>query len=197
MREPIWKSYMITTAEPVLNSQQCDELIRIGESEPKINASIGAGIKNERVNNNYRKSNISWIPFPKAIPIYQVIGQWMETTNNNFFGFDNVQIAEQGQFSTYFKGGFYDWHMDSNVTMSSMPNVRKISMSLLLNDPKEFEGGDLDIFCGDSLDSKGNKITLQRGCAVFFASFLLHRVNTVTKGTRKTLVMWFSGTPLR
>ena len=48
MREPIWKSYMITTAEPILNSQQCDELIRIGESEPKINASIGAGIKNEK-----------------------------------------------------------------------------------------------------------------------------------------------------
>ena len=121
----------------------------------------------------------------------------MEVTNNNYFGFDTVQLSEQGQYAEYSKGGFYNWHMDSNTEMEAMPTVRKISMTLLLSDPKDFEGGELELFCGDTLDSEKNKFKLKQGYAVFFASFLLHRVMPVTKGNRKSLVMWFGGSPLR
>jgi PKHD-type hydroxylase len=195
--EPRWKSYIVETAEPVFTPQQCDELIRIGQGEPKINAAMGADNKNKKVDNRYRKSIISWIPFAKAVPIYQVLRQWMEVTNNNYFGFDTVQLSEQGQYAEYSKGGFYNWHMDSNTEMEAMPTVRKISMTLLLSDPKDFEGGELELFCGDTLDSEKNKFKLKRGYAVFFASFLLHRVMPVIKGNRKSLVMWFGGSPLR
>ena len=195
--EPRWKSYIVETAEPVLTPQQCDELIHIGQDEPKINATIVGKGKNKKIDYSYRKSIISWIPFAKALPIYQVIRQWMEVTNNNYFGFDTVQLSEQGQYAEYSKGGFYNWHMDSNTEMEAMPTVRKISMTLLLSDPKDFEGGELELFCGDTLDSEKNKFKLKRGYAVFFASFLLHRVMPVTKGNRKSLVMWFGGSPLR
>ena len=195
--EPRWKSYIVATAEPVLSPEQCDELISIGQNEPKINATIGTTEKITKLDEKYRKSIISWIPFAKAVPIYQVIRQWMEVTNNNYFGFDTVQLSEQGQYAEYHKGGFYNWHMDSNIEMASMPTVRKISMTLLLNDPKDFEGGDLEIFCGETLDSEKNKYKLKQGHAVFFASFLLHRVMPVIKGNRKSLVMWFGGSPLR
>ena len=195
--EPRWKSYIVATAEPVLSPEQCDELISIGQNEPKINATIGTTEKITKLDEKYRKSIISWIPFAKAVPIYQVIRQWMEVTNNNYFGFDTVQLSEQGQYAEYHKGGFYNWHMDSNIEMASMPTVRKISMTLLLNDSKEYEGGDLEIFCGETLDSEKNKYKLKQGHAVFFASFLLHRVMPVIKGNRKSLVMWFGGSPLR
>jgi PKHD-type hydroxylase len=195
--EPRWKSYIVATAEPVLTPEQCDELISIGQNEPKINATIGTTEKITKLDEKYRKSIISWIPFAKAVPIYQVIRQWMEVTNNNYFGFDTVQLSEQGQYAEYHKGGFYNWHMDSNVEMASMPTVRKISMALLLNDPKDFEGGDFEIFCGETLDSEKNKYKLKQGHAIFFASFLLHRVMPVIKGNRKSLVMWFGGSPLR
>jgi len=195
--EPRWKSYIVATAEPVLTPKQCDELIRIGQSEPKINAAIGGKGRNKKIDYSYRKSIISWIPFAKALPIYQVIRQWMEVTNNNYFGFDTVQLSEQGQYAEYSKGGFYNWHMDSNTEMEAMPTVRKISMTLLLNDSKDFEGGDLELFCGETLDSEKNKFKLKRGYAVFFASFLIHRVMPVIKGNRKSLVMWFGGSPLR
>ena len=195
--EPRWKSYIVATAEPVLSPEQCDELISIGQNEPKINATIGTTEKITKLDEKYRKSIISWIPFAKAVPTYQVIRQWMEVTNNNYFGFDTVQLSEQGQYAEYHKGGFYNWHMDSNIEMASMPTVRKISMTLLLNDPKDFEGGDLEIFCGETLDSEKNKYKLKQGHAVFFASFLLHRVMPVIKGNRKSLVMWFGGSPLR
>ena len=195
--EPRWKSYIVATAEPILTLQQCNELIRIGQSEPKINATIGIDNKNTKLDERYRKSIISWIPFTKAMSIYQVIRQWMEVTNNNYFGFDTVQLSEQGQYAEYHKDGFYNWHMDSNIEMSAMPTVRKISMTLILNDSKDYEGGDLEIFCGDTMNSEKNKFKLERGYAVFFASFLLHRVMPIIKGNRKSLVMWFGGTPLK
>ena len=81
--ETRWKSYIVETAEPVLTPQQCDELIRIGQNEPKINATIGTMAKTTKLDESYRKSIISWIPFAKALPIYQVIRRWMEVTNNN------------------------------------------------------------------------------------------------------------------
>jgi len=195
--EPRWKSYIVATAEPVLTPEQCDELISIGQNEPKINATIGTTEKITKLDEKYRKSIISWIPFAKAVPTYQVIRQWMEVTNNNYFGFDTVQLSEQAQYAEYYKDGFYNWHMDSNVEMNNMPTVRKISMTLLLNDPKNFEGGDLELFCGETLDSEKNKFKMKQGYAIFFASFLLHRVMPVIKGNRKSLVMWFGGSPLR
>ena len=191
--EPHWKSYIVASTKPVLTPQQCDELIKIGQSEPKINATIGTTDLDER----YRKSIISWIPFAKVVPLYQVIRQWMEITNNNYFGFDTVQLSEPAQYAEYSKGGFYNWHMDSDIEMKLMPTVRKISMTLLLSDPKDYEGGDLEIFNGDTLNSEKNKFKLKQGYAVFFASFLLHRVMPVIKGNRKSLVMWFGGSPLR
>ena len=195
--EPRWKSYIVATAEPVLTPKQCNELISIGQNEPKINATIGTTDKITKLDERYRKSIISWIPFAKALPIYQVIKNWMEVTNTNYFDFDTVQLSEQGQYAEYSKDGFYNWHMDSNVEMATMPTVRKISMTLLLNDSKDFEGGDLELFCGETLDSEKNKFKLKQGYAVFFASFLLHRVMPVIKGNRKSLVMWFGGSPLR
>ena len=195
--EPRWKSYIVATAEPVLTPKQCDELISIGQNEPKINATIGTTDKITKLDERYRKSIISWIPFAKALPIYQVIKNWMEVTNTNYFDFDTVQLSEQGQYAEYHKGGFYNWHMDSNTEMAAMPTVRKISMTLLLNDSKDYEGGDIEIFCGETLDSEKNKFKLKQGYAVFFASFLLHRVMPVIKGNRKSLVMWFGGSPLR
>ena len=163
----------------------------------KMEDSVKFNYKIIKLDERYRKSIISWIPFAKAVPIYQVIRQWMQVTNNNYFGFDTVQLSEQAQYAEYHKSGFYNWHMDSNTEMAAMPTVRKISMTLLLNDLKDYEGGDLEIFCGETLDSEKNKFKLKQGYAVFFASFLLHRVMPVIKGNRKSLVMWFGGSPLR
>ena len=45
--------------------------------------------------------------------------------------------------------------------------------------------------------TENNKVKLIQGQAVFFASFIKHRVAPVTRGVRKSLVMWFGGPPLR
>ena len=69
-----------------------------------------------------------------------------------------------------------------------------IGIWIAISDPSEFEGGDL-LF---SEVHKGKApIKLKRGHAVFFASFLRHKVDTVTKGNRKSLVVWFGGPPFK
>ena len=115
----------------------------------------------------------------------------MKTTNGNHFGFDGMQITEMAQYTEYPEGGFYDWHIDSDTNFAHEPTVRKISMTLLLSPDNEFEGGDLELM------KEGQPAKLKQGHAIFFASFIRHRVTPVIRGNRKSLVMWFGGTPLR
>ena len=75
--------------------------------------------------------------------MYKTVERLMLKTNANHFGFENMQITEQAQYTEYPEGGFYDWHTDNNVMMAHEPPVRKISMTLLLSPESEFEGGGL------------------------------------------------------
>ena len=116
---------------------------------------------------------------------------WHIMNHYNHFGFEDVKVTEQAQFTEYPEGGFYDWHMDSDTNMAHEPPVRKISMTLLLNDPSEFEGGHLELM------APGKYAELKQGHAICFASFLNHRVNKVTRGVRQSLVVWFGGKPFK
>ena len=200
MREPTWKSYAVLLPEPILTPEQCEKIIRIGQTQPQTKGGLMKGpTPSHTIDYTYRKSTISWIPFDLAPEIYGIIFNGMATTNTNFFAFDDMQMNEPGQYAEYSKGDFYDWHIDIGVNMAPMPMVRKISMSILLNDPKEFEGGEVEIFGGKFKDDTQHEHVqkLKQGQALFFASFFLHRVNTVTEGNRKALVMWFGGTPFK
>ena len=191
--EPRWKSYIVETTRPIFTPEQCRDIINAGRAEPKQDAQVGnkEGIKGGVIDTKTRTSHISWIPFKTMQPMYKKIEQIMKATNGNHFGFDGMQITEMAQYTEYPSGGFYDWHMDSDVNFAHEPTVRKISMTCLLSHESEFEGGELQ------LEKEKNKIKLVQGQAVFFASFLLHRVAPVTRGVRKSLVMWFGGPPLR
>jgi len=177
--EPRWKSYVVVTTKPVLTPEQCDEVIRLGQSAPNERAKIGTGTgtladsKNKnRYDTKMRVTTIGWIPFDQGSPMYSIIEQWMLNTNVNHFGFEGVQITEQAQYTEYPKGGFYEWHVDNDLVMENMPPVLE-----LIDDKK--------------------RPNLKRGYAIFFASFIRHRVKPIIKGNRKSLVMWFGGPPLK
>ena len=192
--EPRWKSYIVETTQPIFTPKQCQMIINAGRSEPKQNASVGndkEGSKGEVIDTKTRTSHISWIPFSKMTDMYKDIERIMKTTNGNHFGFDGMEINELAQYTEYPEGGFYDWHVDNDVNMQHEPPVRKISMTLLLSPESEFEGGDLELM------KEGKIAKLKQGHAVFFASFIRHRVKPVTRGRRQSLVMWFGGTPFK
>ena len=184
--EPSWKSYIVGTNDPIFTPEQCQEIIKIGREQPKEEAKVGdkgdAG-----VNLKQRTSDISWIPFDKAVPMYQTIEELMLKTNNNHFGFQGMQLTEPAQYTEYQAGGFYDWHVDNDVTFEKEPPVRKISMTLALSPDDEYEGGGLELM------EEGKFVRPKQGHAIFFASFCRHRAVQVTKGLRRSLVMWFGG----
>ena len=188
--EPKWKSLIVETTGPIFTPEQCQLIINAGRSEPVQNGQVGGGAAGV-VDTKTRTSHISWIPFNKMPEMYSTLEQIVNKTNNNHFGFEGVKITEQAQYTEYPAGGFYDWHMDSDVVGMNEPPVRKISMTCLLSHESEFEGGGLELM------SDGKIARPKQGQAIFFASYIRHRVIPITKGTRKSLVMWFGGTPFK
>ena len=191
--EPRWRSFIVETTQPIFTPEQCKMIIDAGRTEPKQDAQVGSskGIKGGELDTKTRTSHISWIPFKKMGDMYKDIERIMKTTNGNHFGFDGMQITEMAQYTEYPEGGFYDWHVDNDVNFAHEPPVRKISMTCLLSPESEFEGGDLELM------KEGSTVKLKQGHAVFFASFIRHRVTPVIRGNRKSLVMWFGGTPFK
>jgi PKHD-type hydroxylase len=190
--EPKWKSYMATTTEPIFTPKQCQMIIDKGHSLKPEQAKVGGGQKDGIHDTKKRVTTISWIPFKEMPEMYQSIESTMLRTNANHFGFDGMELTEPAQFTEYPKGGFYDWHMDSDSHFTHEPTVRKISMTCLLSDPSEFKGGELEFM------DKGKRLNdLKQGQVIFFASFLRHRVAPVKKGVRRSLVMWFGGPPFK
>ena len=132
--EPKWKSYIVQTTKPMFTPLQCKMIIEAGREEPKVTAQVG-GTGEQRsgvLDTKTRTSHISWIPFKKMNEMYKDIEKIMKTTNGNHFGFDGLTITEMAQYTEYPEGGFYDWHMDSDVNFAHEPTVRKISMTCLL-----------------------------------------------------------------
>jgi len=191
--EPRWKSYIVETTSPIFTPEQCKMIIQAGRAEPRNDAGVGneKGTKGGHVDTNTRTSHISWIPFSKMKDMYKDIDKIMQATNRNHFGFDGMTINEMAQYTEYPEGGFYEWHVDNDINMQYEPPVRKISMTLLLSPESEFEGGDLELM------AEGKVAKIKQGHAVFFASFIRHRVKPVTRGRRQSLVMWFGGTPFK
>ena len=191
--EPKWKSLMANTVAPIFTLEQCQDIINVGHKQKAEKAKVGTkNIGEGKHDTKKRITTISWIPF-KAMPeMYKIIERTMKQVNGNHFGYEGMMITEPAQFTEYPKGGFYDWHMDAEVNCQYEPPVRKISMTILLSNQSEFEGGDLEFM------TEGNKPPqLLQGQAIFFCSMIRHRVSKVKKGVRRSLVMWFGGPPFK
>jgi PKHD-type hydroxylase len=188
--EPKWKSLIVETTGPIFTPEQCQLIINAGRSQPVESGQVGGGAKGV-VDTKTRTSHISWIPFNKMPEMYSTLEKVIKQTNGNHFGFDGIQLTEPAQYTEYPEGGFYDWHIDSDINGINEPPVRKISMTCLLSHESEFEGGGLELM------SDGKIARPKQGQAIFFASFIRHRVVPITKGVRKSLVLWVGGTPFR
>ena len=189
--EPKWKSWIVETTTPLFTPDQCQQIINCGRRQPPQKAQVGMGKPGSGLDTKKRVTTISWIPFKEMEHMYRDINIFIQKANRNHFGFGDIQITEQAQFTEYPEGGFYDWHMDTDVTMEKEPPVRKISMTCLLSPENQFEGGDLELM------APGKYAKLKQGHAIIFASFLNHRVAPVIKGVRQSLVMWFGGEPFK
>jgi predicted 2-oxoglutarate/Fe(II)-dependent dioxygenase YbiX len=175
----------------VFSDEEINLIEEIGEKEKKIKANIDSD-ENSVVNEKIRKSTISWIKQTyENLWIFQRIEDSIKYLNDRFYNYSLDSYSEI-QYTCYdAKKSHYDWHTDIDYNSLS-GSTRKLSVSILLSNIKDYEGGDFQYYKGGLRDHES--ITEQeKGNMIVFPSFLLHRVTPVTKGVRKSLVVWMEG----
>jgi PKHD-type hydroxylase len=115
--------------------------------------------------------------------LYDKIGMLAMMVNANRYKFEIQGFQYKLQLSKYENTEFIDWHSDFGVGESS---IRKLSISIQLSDPSEYEGGDFQLI-GDI------SVPKEKGTAIIFPSFVTHRVAPVTSGCRMSIVGWIAG----
>ena len=143
--DPKRKSWVVATKEPLYTREQCRQVIECGRRQKPQKAQVGINKPEGGLDTKKRVTTISWIPFDEMKEMYDQVNSFIQKANRNHFGFDNIQITENAQFTEYTKGGFYEWHMDSEVNMQHEPPVRKIAMTDIRSPENQFEGGDLEL----------------------------------------------------
>jgi PKHD-type hydroxylase len=165
---------------------EINKIISIGDNLTIQSAVVGGA---SEVNASIRSSKTGWIGLtPESTFIYDRLGYIARQLNGQFFDLDLWGFVEDIQYTVYdSKDDHYTWHLDRGSKTSDTP--RKFSLVLQLSDPSEYEGGVLELL--DS--STPTRVDREKGLVAAFPSFVLHRVTPVTKGIRKTLVVWLTG----
>ena len=184
----------------VLSTEDCAQIIRFFEDNVALQEQGGittAENLNHRVGgyDSDVRSVKAVTLYPMQIEdngsmnsIFEKLGQIIERANFDF-AFDLTEL-ETLQILKYEEGDHHKWHMDANTTSQKI--CRKLSFTITLNDPSEFEGGAITF----NLKEDENAKALGRpplGTAVAFPSYLQHQVPEVTRGTRYSIVGWMLG----
>jgi PKHD-type hydroxylase len=149
-------------------------------------------IGNDEENLDIRSSSIKWIPPNEQWGwLYEKLMNMVIEANNAIWHFDLHSLIDHIQYTEYYadKGGHYAWHQDIGPDEMSK---RKISITVQLSDSDEYEGGDLEYFRGGDPE-KASKAPRGKGVVFIFPSYMMHRVTKVTKGTRRSFVLWVGG----
>jgi PKHD-type hydroxylase len=138
---------------------------------------------------DYRQANTRFFgPTAENLWIFKRIFDLVEPMNRAVYHFDLTTFEEGIQISEYPVGNGYGWHVDLGASKTSR---RKLSVTVQLSLPDEYEGGELEFL--SPAETAGRKI----GTLCVFPSFSLHRVRPITRGTRWSMVSWVCGAPFR
>lgn len=146
---------------------------------------------NGTVDTTVRRTDVEWLDYTdKDSWVFHKLTDTISKLNAHHYRFDITGISEPCQLTNYNSDvlGMYDWHVDRGFGVN-----RKLSAVLQLSHPSDYEGGELHI----QTNPQHGVTPKARGTLIVFPSFTLHRVTPVTKGTRQSLVTWFTGPVFR
>ena len=168
----------------VFTPEECKRIIDHGKSLDMID-----GTTSKKRAKDVRNSRVAWLcPTPETEWFYSRLCGVIIQSNVESFHFKIFGLMEGMQFTEYnAPAGHYGKHIDKRINAE----VRKLSLSLQLTDPSEYEGGDLLLHLGDDPDNAPR----EQGSVTIFPSYVLHEVTPVTSGTRHSLVAWVTGEP--
>lgn len=175
--------------ENIFTDEECDRIILLSDDMSSDDGKVNTKT-NKMTNTTVRDSLVKWLkPGSDTKWVFERIRHVANEANKFYkfelYGFNGIQVAR------YSAGGHYTWHMDLGTGENSL---RKLSISVQLSSPDDYEGGELEF---NTVEDKQLKSYKERGTAIFFPSFMDHRVAPVTNGTRWSLVTWVYGPPYR
>lgn len=171
-------------ADKIFTPEECKKII--DDFKNKIHTG---NIADEEKLKEIRQSKIHFINSNEISNhwIFEKITDVVLFLNQQYFNFE-IEKIETLQFSEYDESykGFYEKHID---IIHRSANFRKLSFTILLSEPEDYEGGELILH----YDVEPVKTKQEQGGIVAFPSYTLHEVSPVTKGTRYALVGWVCG----
>ena len=172
------------------SAEQCQEIIDNALKLPAEDPVIGKGGE-FKVDDDTRRSKLRWIRRREPwLDLFSKVDSLIARANNEHF-FVSYNYCNAFQFTEYDESylGEYTLHKDTFLTFPG-PH-RKLSISVQLSAPDEYEGGDFE-FMDVGQPPKPINIRTQ-GTAIIFPSITYHKVTPVTKGKRYSLVGWYEG----
>jgi len=172
------------------NAEEVEKIREIEELQTFQQGTLGGGTMSPEELKKARDSSVFFMKHDENTNwLYQKMGSLIGTANKDHFMYDVDDFGPM-QYTKYELDGHYTWHWD--VFFGYQIKQRKISVVVMLNDPEDYEGGDFQICINGNLDEI-QTIRPKKGDALFFASWMPHRVTSVTSGERNTLVTWVTG----
>jgi PKHD-type hydroxylase len=153
------------------------------------NAEVGGDIRG-RMDEKIRNSKINW--WYEDHWVCSIFSHYIGLSNKKIWEYD-LNRLESIQVTTYNTEGHYNWHSDYGTSTNPF-FTRKLSASLLVTDPSEYEGGDLYFI---DYHGRSVKAPKEKGTMIIFDSRIPHKVSRVTKGKRTSLVTWMYGPKLK
>lgn len=178
------------TQDALFSTEECAEIVRLSQTELQDSGGLVGGQQQREI----RRAKISWLDDegPAAWVMQRIMGA-VAKANREVFDFDITDFREKLQVAVYDESeeGHYDWHSD--IGEGPIAQFRKATIVTQLSAPDAYEGGGLEINLGHKVMTAAR----DRGSATLFASFMLHRVVPVQRGTRYSLTCWSHGPRFR
>jgi len=151
----------------------------IEPEEATINMGKGQLVDDQGIP-EHRRTEIRWV-LPETFPeIFQFAQSVADEFGHHLLALEKVVVEPAIQFTTYYPGHFYGWHIDDNP---QVPGARVLSSTILLTD--KFTGGRLEF------KRPGAPKLKRAGDFVLFDADEEHRVQPVRTGIRDSLVVWW------
>lgn len=172
--------FQLATIPDALLSAAVDHIVSLGDDQL---AALGNAPTSEAP---HRSCRVQWIGPTQSRGLYEHISRLLKFVNEEHFQYELSGIAEPFQYAVYEVGSFFDWHQDARPGTIAR---RSLSLTIQLSDSKDYDGGDLIVKTWTQ-ECKGNR---DRGTMIAFPAHLQHKVTPVTRGVRKSLVIWGAG----
>lgn len=173
--------------EKGFTDEELDKIYKDVANIQFINA--GTGPENNQ-DKSIRSSSVKWVPKNKEWGwLYDKMMTMIKEANDTIWNFDLYSVLDDIQYTEYHatNDGHYGWHQDIGPGALS---TRKVSITVQLSGPDEYEGGDLEYWKGGQDIQKAPR---GKGVVFIFPSYMMHRVTPVTKGVRRSFVLWVGG----